>query len=463
MDLSLLQSLGTALFIGALVGIERLQHQQSEASSFAGIRTFMLFAVFGALCGWLSKGHNTLVPFEVGLGCTAALATAAYLVQQRVREDSAGITTVVATLIVYTLGGITLLGNAALAVALGIITAALLALKKPLHEAVGRIRREELLATLRLLFASFIVLQLLPDRTIDPWGALNPFKLWWLVILISALSMVGYVAVRIWGSARGTIITGLFGGLVSSTAVTLTFARQSHDDASNEDAFGAGTLLAWAVMILRVIVLTALLGWPLMAHLWWPLLGLGAFNTAMAIVYTRRTSLKIAPSTLPQPVAITNPSNGVVLSAPAAMALAATAADSDGNIANVKFFQGTTSLATVTSSPYSVAVSNLAAGDYTFSAVATDNGGLSATNAIAVHVVTPVPVVLSGLQRPSPTSFQFNHSASVGLRYVVQRSSDLTSFTPINTNTAASNPVTFFDSGATGRLSYYRVRLLPNP
>ena len=307
MDLSLLQSLGTALFIGALVGIERLQHQHSEASSFAGIRTFMLFAVFGALCGWLSKGHGTLIPFEVGLGCTAMLATAAYLVQQRVREDSAGITTVVATLIVYTLGGITLLGNAALAVALGIITAALLALKKPLHEAVGRIRREELLATLRLLFASFIVLPLLPDRTIDPWGALNPFKLWWLVILISALSMVGYVAVRIWGSARGTIITGLFGGLVSSTAVTLTFARQSHDDASNEDAFGAGTLLAWAVMILRVIVLTALLGWPLMAHLWWPLIGLGAFNTAMAIVYTRRTSLQVTPSTLPQPVAITNP------------------------------------------------------------------------------------------------------------------------------------------------------------
>jgi uncharacterized membrane protein (DUF4010 family) len=307
MDLKLLQSLGTALFIGALVGIERLQHQQSEAPGIAGIRTFMLFSTFGALCGWLSRGQPSLVPFVVGLGCVAALVTTAYVVQRRVREDSAGTTTEVAALVVYVLGGITLLGHAGLAVALGIMTAALLALKKPLHEAVGRIRREELLATLRLLFASFIVLPLLPNRTIDPWGALNPYKLWWLVILISALSMIGYVAVRFWGAARGTVITGFFGGLVSSTAATLTFARQSHDDASNQNAFGAGTLLAWTVMILRVIVLTALLGWPLMTYLWWPLVALGVFNATLAYIYTRRASAEVTSPTLPQPVVIRNP------------------------------------------------------------------------------------------------------------------------------------------------------------
>jgi plastocyanin len=166
---------------------------------------------------------------------------------------------------------------------------------------------------------------------------------------------------------------------------------------------------------------------------------------------------------VPPTVTVTNPSDGAVLSAPATITLAATASDSDGNVANVQFFQGTTPLGTVTSSPYSVAVNSLGAGDYTFSAVATDNGGLSATNAIAVHVVTPVPVVLSGLQRPSPTSFQFSYSANTGLRYVVQRSSDLTSFTPINTNTAAGNSVTFTDNAATGAVSYYRVGRLPNP
>jgi plastocyanin len=171
-----------------------------------------------------------------------------------------------------------------------------------------------------------------------------------------------------------------------------------------------------------------------------------------------------AGANTPPTVAITNPPNGAVLSAPATITLAASASDSNGgSVTNVQFFQGNASLANVKSSPYSVTVNNLGAGDYTFSAVATDNGGLTDTNAITVHVVTPVPVVLSALQRPSPTSFQFSYSANVGLRYVVQRSGDLTNFTPINTNTAASNPVTFLDNGAAGAANFYRVGRLPNP
>ena len=170
-----------------------------------------------------------------------------------------------------------------------------------------------------------------------------------------------------------------------------------------------------------------------------------------------------AAANVPPTVTITNPPDGTVLSAPATIALAASASDSDGSVTNVQFFQETASLANVTSSPYSVAVNNLGAGDYTFSAVATDNGGLSATNGIVVHVVTPVPVVLSAVQRPSPTSFQFSYSANVGLQYIVQRSGDLMNFTPINTNTAASNPVTFLDNGAAGAVNFYRVGRLPNP
>ena len=167
---------------------------------------------------------------------------------------------------------------------------------------------------------------------------------------------------------------------------------------------------------------------------------------------------------MPPTVTIINPPDGAVLSEPATIALAATASDPDGgSVTNVQFFQETSSLANVTNSPYSVAVNNLGVGDYTFSAVATDDGGLTATNAILVHVVTPVPIVLSALQRPSPTSFQFSYSANVGLQYIVLRSGDLTSFTPIKTNTAASNPETFLDSGAAGAANFYRVGRLANP
>jgi plastocyanin len=186
--------------------------------------------------------------------------------------------------------------------------------------------------------------------------------------------------------------------------------------------------------------------------------------TPHVLTHNMRGTITVqATGNVPPTVAVTDPPDGAVLSAPATINLAATAADSDGSVANVQFFQGTAPLANVTSIPYSVAVNNLGAGDYTFSAVATDNGGLSATNAIVVHVVTPVPVVLSGLQRPSPTSFQFSYSANVGLRYIVQRSSDLANFITFVTNTATSNPMTFLDSVATGAVNYYRVGRLPNP
>jgi plastocyanin len=186
--------------------------------------------------------------------------------------------------------------------------------------------------------------------------------------------------------------------------------------------------------------------------------------TPHVVTHNMRGSVTVqGAANLPPTVTVTNPSNGAVLSAPTAIALAAAASDTDGSVASVQFFQGTTSLANVTSSPYSAVVSNLLAGDYVFSAVATDNGGLTATNAIVVHVVTPVPVLLGPAQRPSPTSFQFSYSANVGLQYIVQRSADLVTFTPISTNTAASNPATFLDDNATESVNFYRVGRLPNP
>ena len=120
--------------------------------------------------------------------------------------------------------------------ALAVAIAAVLAYKQPLHGLVSRLDREDVYAGVRLLAATFIVLPLLPDRTIDPWGALNPHKLWLLVLLISGLSLVGYVAMRLLGPNRGIPLTGLTGGLVSSTAVTLSFARQSREKGEEKSA-----------------------------------------------------------------------------------------------------------------------------------------------------------------------------------------------------------------------------------
>jgi plastocyanin len=174
-------------------------------------------------------------------------------------------------------------------------------------------------------------------------------------------------------------------------------------------------------------------------------------------------TIGVQAASVPPTVAFTSPPNGSVFAAPASFTLTATASDSDGSITNVQFLQGSTLLGNVTKSPFSVSVHNLAAGTYTFSAVATATGGSRATNALTVSVVTPAPISLSNARQLSPTSFQLSYSATIGLRYVVQRSADLTQWTDLNTNTASASSITFLDQDANGNPGFYRVGLLPNP
>jgi plastocyanin len=173
-------------------------------------------------------------------------------------------------------------------------------------------------------------------------------------------------------------------------------------------------------------------------------------------------SVSITVNDLPL-VAITNPATGAVLSAPATLTIRASASDSDGSVTNVQFLQGTTLLTNRASAPYTVTVSNLVTSNYTFSAIAADNRNGKATNSISVSVVTPVDILLSAPQRPSAGSFQFNYSANTGLRYVIERSSNLAVWTSIDTNVAASSLESWLDTNAIASPGFYRVGRLPNP
>jgi uncharacterized membrane protein (DUF4010 family) len=262
-----------ALFIGALVGIEREKKQEREGErGIGGIRTFILFAQAGAIAAWLSQRLDTPWIF-LGAGVlVTAMVVAGYVAYAREHHDF-GLTTEIAALVVYLLGGTTIFGYPGLAVALAIATSAVLAFKEPLHETVERLGRDDIYAALKLLIATFIVLPVLPDRTVDPWGALNPYKMWWLVILISGLSLVGYAATRWLGPGRGIALTGLFGGLVSSTAVTLSLARRSRepDGEGQARALAGGVLVAWTVMFVRVGVIAGALAPGLAGRLAIPL------------------------------------------------------------------------------------------------------------------------------------------------------------------------------------------------
>lgn len=255
-DLSTVQAFATALFVGALIGIEREKRRDSENHGIGGLRTFILIAEIGAIGGYLSQALSAPWILMGALVVVAGFVVAGYVREAHVAPAAVGLTTEAAALVTCLLGGLTTLGHQGLAIGLGVVTAATLAYKQPLHGIVAKLGWDDVFAGLRLLLATFIVLPLLPDRAVDPWGALNPRAIWLLVLLIAGLSLVGYIATRWLGANRGAAVTGLSGGLVSSTAVTLSFAKRSREEKSTalSSALAAGILIAWCVMCVRVVV-----------------------------------------------------------------------------------------------------------------------------------------------------------------------------------------------------------------
>ncbi|HJT12387.1 MAG TPA: MgtC/SapB family protein [Dongiaceae bacterium] len=292
LDLATLQNFAIAILIGASIGIEREKRRETE-ETIGGIRTFILLATLGSVGGFLSQQFDTVWPFLAVVAISALTVVAGFLIDADERKGQIGLITELAAIVVTALAGMATFGHPALAVCLGIVVAALLAYKQPLHGLIDRIGWDDIFAGLRLLIASFIILPLLPDRTVDPWDALNPRKLWLLVVMISGLSMIGYVATRWLGPGRGTVITGLTGGLASSTAATLAFSRQSKENngAPAAQMLAIGTLIAWAVMFARVMVISFAVYPALLRELAMPMtaMGLACLASAGVLLWRQRS------------------------------------------------------------------------------------------------------------------------------------------------------------------------------
>ncbi|MBM4244719.1 MAG: MgtC/SapB family protein [Deltaproteobacteria bacterium] len=295
LDPMVARDFAVALAIGGLIGVEReLRKVERGGHEVGGIRTFLLFSLIGAVAAWLSRQMASPWPLALAVLGVSAMISVSYAVLHRrvsAADEDAGLTTEAAAVATTLLGALALYGYPDLAGALGILTAALLAFKRPIHGLVGRLDMQDLYAGLKLLIATFIVLPLLPDRALDPLGAINPHELWLLVVLISFLSLIGYVAVRLLGTGRGTVLTGIFGGMTSSTAVTLTFARRSVERGgeNQSDALACGIVLAWGVMFLRVAIEVTIVHAPLLPALVTPLAAMLGVACAAAFVLYRRS------------------------------------------------------------------------------------------------------------------------------------------------------------------------------
>lgn len=238
-----------ALALGLFIGFER---EMEKAGTFAGIRTFPLISMLGCMAA-LFHDQSVTWAFPVILLILAAFVLAAYFFVSS--AASPGITTEITSLLAFLFGAMVWWQMSGLAAALAVVTVLLLASKKPLEGLAQKIGQSDLNAGLQFAVITLVILPVLPDRTFGPLDVINFHDIWLFVILIAGLNLIGYILIKILGSHQGIGLSGLLGGIGSSTALTASFSRRSRAEANLGADFAFGIVLASSIMFIRVLVL----------------------------------------------------------------------------------------------------------------------------------------------------------------------------------------------------------------
>jgi uncharacterized membrane protein (DUF4010 family) len=277
-ELQTLLNFASALAAGLLIGAERgwQERHGDDTHLAAGIRTYGLVGLLGGFALLLGERFGVLAWAAIFLGFAALVLTA--YAGDLLQLGDRGLTSEMALLITFLLGSLAVADQAPLAAAGAVAVALLLGLKQTLHGALRRLSESELLGALKLLFISLVLLPALPNQGYGPWQAFNPYVIWWMVVLIAAIGFAAYVAIRLVGTRHGLLITALLGGIVSSTAMTVTLARL-HGERRLQALLACGLLATSALMFPRVLLEVGLINPALLAQLFWPL-------TTAALVYS---------------------------------------------------------------------------------------------------------------------------------------------------------------------------------
>lgn len=279
-ELSALPRYIAALAIGLLMGLERERNPAAKA----GLRTFALTALLGVLAAHLATELGVPWLIVAGLVLVGAMMIAAYLRSPAQPDGDPGTTTVAALMLCYGLGVLVWHAQIQLAVMLGIGATMLLYFKPELRGISQHMSRRDLLSVLQFAVLSLIILPLLPNRDYGPYGALNPYQIWWMVVLISGVGLAGYAALRIVGQRRGAVVLGVLGGLVSSTATTLAFSRHARASAAMLPVAVVVIVLANLMVLVRLGVLAAVLA-PSVLPALLPVLAGGLATGVVGAVY----------------------------------------------------------------------------------------------------------------------------------------------------------------------------------
>jgi uncharacterized membrane protein (DUF4010 family) len=297
---ALLERLLLALAIGLLIGVERgwQERDVKDGGRAAGVRTYALIGLLGGISALLSTFVGNFFLGAALLAFAASLAIFEW--REAEASNNASATGLIAGLLAFVLGAYAVLGNMVVAGASGIAATIILAERQTLHAFVANLKWVELRSALLLLVMSFVFLPLLPDRAIDPWGALNPHQLWLMIVIIAALSYVGYICVKLAGDRAGLIYAAAAGAMVSSTTVTWTYARLARQHPQSSMPLVAGVATAWSVSLTRMsaiaITLAPGLAWPLLSVLLLPvlfLLGLAALMFRRAATVSEKSPLRL--------------------------------------------------------------------------------------------------------------------------------------------------------------------------
>ncbi len=283
--------LGVALAIGLLIGVERgwKEREAREGERVAGVRTYGLIGLLGGGMALVAERLGPL-PLALAFVALAGVLTAAYAIN--VERDDAGITSLVAGLLTFVFGALAALGQVAVAAASAVVTTLLLGFKPVLHRWVSALEGKELRAALKLLLISVVLLPILPDRGYGPWQALNPYQIWWMVVLIAGISFAGYFAIKLAGARKGAVIAGLCAGVASSTALTLHFSRMARQEPDATPVLATGILLACGTMYLRMLLVAGLINAQLLQRLWAAAAVMAAVIYGTALCYWRSSAAR---------------------------------------------------------------------------------------------------------------------------------------------------------------------------